>query len=63
MRLSGRIGGDEFVVFMGNIEDDEATLHKAKALIEALSTAYVDGYCHISIWVVYSLLPSRWFTL
>jgi diguanylate cyclase (GGDEF)-like protein/PAS domain S-box-containing protein len=47
--IIGRIGGDEFVVFMGNIEDDEAALHKAKALIEALSTAYVDGYCHISI--------------
>lgn len=40
----GRIGGDEFVVFIGNIEDGEGILAKAHMLIGALRSAYVvDG--------------------
>jgi diguanylate cyclase (GGDEF)-like protein/PAS domain S-box-containing protein len=47
--IIGRIGGDEFVVFIGYIEDDKTIRRKAESLIEALNTTYNDENCEISI--------------
>ena len=38
--IIGRIGGDEFVVFVGNIVNVSEVLEKAKQLTEALNTIY-----------------------
>lgn len=46
--IIGRIGGDEFAVFIGYVEDDEAIVNKAGILIEALSSTYDDGNYKIS---------------
>ena len=43
--IIGRIGGDEFVIFAGNVNDVEEVLIRAKNLISALDTIYmVDEY-------------------
>ena len=47
--IIGRIGGDEFAVFIGYIENDKAISRKADTLIKALNTTYVDENCNISI--------------
>lgn len=47
--IVGRIGGDEFVVFMGYIDDDCAIMRKADDLIRALNTTYIGENCEISI--------------
>lgn len=39
----GRIGGDEFIVFAGDIGDMEVVLSKAKELSKALNTTYIDN--------------------
>ncbi len=39
--IVGRIGGDEFVVFVGNITDVDEVLAKANILKEGLNTTYV----------------------
>lgn len=39
--IIGRIGGDEFVVFAGNIENDEEVVNKASLLKSKLDTTYV----------------------
>lgn len=41
--IIGRIGGDEFVVFIGNIENMQETIVKANKLIKALDTEYIDN--------------------
>jgi diguanylate cyclase (GGDEF)-like protein/PAS domain S-box-containing protein len=38
--IIGRIGGDEFVVFVGNITDMDEVMSKANKLSEALNTTY-----------------------
>ena len=40
--IIGRIGGDEFVVFAGNITDENEVLHKAAKLRCAMETTYMD---------------------
>ncbi|MBH1940138.1 diguanylate cyclase [Mobilitalea sibirica] len=47
--IIGRVGGDEFVVFAGNVTDIDDILKKADALIEALDTTYIDGGNEIPI--------------
>lgn len=47
--IIGRIGGDEFVVFSGYIDDNEAAMRKANILVDALNTTYEDDNCEISI--------------
>lgn len=47
--IIGRIGGDEFAVFVGHIESDEAIIHKADSLVKALNTTYVNDDCPIKI--------------
>ncbi len=47
--IIGRIGGDEFVVFIGNITDIDEVLHKAKLLKEALDTVYINNEQSIKI--------------
>lgn len=43
--IIGRIGGDEFVVFAGNISGNDEALLKAKSLNQALDTSYIsDDY-------------------
>ena len=46
--IIGRIGGDEFAVFIGNLEEDEAIVNKANILIDALNSTYVDSNYEIS---------------
>lgn len=42
--IIGRIGGDEFLVFIGNISNKDSVIVKAKNLLQALSSVYVvDG--------------------
>lgn len=41
--IVGRIGGDEFVVFIGNVIDISEATNKARLLKEALDTTYVCG--------------------
>ncbi len=45
----GRIGGDEFVVFVQNIFDVEAIKGKAKAIIKSFENCEIEGYGHHSI--------------
>lgn len=40
--IVGRIGGDEFAVFAGNITDVDEVLHKADSLRGAMETTYID---------------------
>lgn len=40
--IVGRIGGDEFVVFAGDVEDMDGIHKKAEALAAALNTIYID---------------------
>ena len=49
--IIGRIGGDEFSVFIGHVDNDEAIIRKADKLVEALNTTYVDeiNNCTINI--------------
>ncbi len=47
--IIGRIGGDEFVVFIGNITDIDEVLCKAKQLKEALDTVFVYNNQSIKI--------------
>lgn len=47
--IIGRIGGDEFVVFIGYLEDNRAIMRKADSLIRALNTTYVGDKCEISV--------------
>lgn len=47
--IIGRIGGDEFAVFIGYVEDDKTIINKAKKLNEALCSTYSDENCDISI--------------
>lgn len=47
--IFGRIGGDEFVIFIGHIMDDEAITNKARKLIEAINRSYKDDNCEITI--------------
>ena len=45
--IIGRIGGDEFAVFIGHIQSDEEVVRKANMLIKALNASYVDNNCTI----------------
>lgn len=47
--IIGRIGGDEFVVFAGNISGFEEAVTKANALKDALDTTYSNGCYSIPI--------------
>lgn len=47
--IIGRIGGDEFVVFIGNVLDGIAMKEKADMLQSALSVCYVDDFNRITI--------------
>ncbi len=47
--IIGRIGGDEFVVFAGNITDVEEVLGKAAILKQALDLVYRSGLISIKI--------------
>lgn len=47
--IIGRVGGDEFVVFAGGVEDYEDILKKAKSLIAALDTVYLENGLAIPI--------------
>lgn len=44
--IIGRIGGDEFVIFSGNIQSVEDVLEKAESLRSALDTIYQDDKGH-----------------
>lgn len=41
--IIGRVGGDEFVVFIGYANDNETIMNKADELINALGTPYIDN--------------------
>jgi diguanylate cyclase (GGDEF)-like protein/PAS domain S-box-containing protein len=47
--IIGRIGGDEFVVFVGNIINVDEVLAKANKLTEALNTTYICNSYNIPI--------------
>jgi diguanylate cyclase (GGDEF)-like protein/PAS domain S-box-containing protein len=47
--IIGRIGGDEFAVFIGNISSREAIIMKAELLKRALHTVYTDEGYEISL--------------
>lgn len=47
--IIGRIGGDEFAVFIGNISSREAIIMKADLLRRALHTVYTDEGYEISL--------------
>jgi diguanylate cyclase (GGDEF)-like protein/PAS domain S-box-containing protein len=47
--IIGRIGGDEFVVFSGNVTDLNEGINKARLLKEALDTSYTFGDQEIPI--------------
>jgi diguanylate cyclase (GGDEF)-like protein/PAS domain S-box-containing protein len=47
--ILGRIGGDEFVVFIGNISDRAIIKQKADLLQKAIRTVYHDDFCDISV--------------
>jgi len=47
--IIGRIGGDEFVVFIGDTMDEEIVLAKADILHKALQTVYHDNGFDISL--------------
>lgn len=46
--IIGRIGGDEFVIFVGYVEEDDIML-KANNLVNALDTSYIDDNYTIPI--------------
>jgi diguanylate cyclase (GGDEF)-like protein len=47
--IIGRIGGDEFIVFIGYVEDEKEIIMKAELLKKALCTTYSDDKCEIGI--------------
>ncbi len=47
--IIGRIGGDEFAVFIGNISSREAIIMKAELLRRALHTVYTEEGFEISL--------------
>jgi len=47
--IIGRIGGDEFVVFIGYIESKEQVAGKVDTIINVLNTTYEDENCTINI--------------
>lgn len=47
--IIGRIGGDEFIVFSGNMGGKEELIKKADSIIKTLDTEYVDGDLRIPI--------------
>lgn len=47
--IIGRIGGDEFVVFIGYIDGSDTISRKAEFLVNTLKTTYYDDKCEISI--------------
>lgn len=47
--IIGRVGGDEFVVFAGNIDHRDDILQKAETLVKALDTTYMTNGQEISI--------------
>lgn len=47
--IIGRIGGDEFIVFIGYIDGDEDIKRKADTIVEALDTTYKDDKYSIKI--------------
>ena len=47
--IIGRIGGDEFVVFAGNITDVDEVLEKASILKRALDLTYTNELASIKI--------------
>ncbi len=47
--IIGRIGGDEFVVFSGEISSMDEILHKAETLVKALDTTYLENGLAIPI--------------
>lgn len=57
--IIGRIGGDEFVVFIGNIQNKESVLSKAELLKETLHTVYTEeGYeIHLTGSIGVSIYP------
>ena len=47
--IIGRIGGDEFVVFIECVENDETIVNKADILIDSLNTTYTYDNCEIKL--------------
>lgn len=47
--IIGRVGGDEFVVFIGNVENKQRLIEKAQKLKELLQTPYRNGAVEIPI--------------
>ncbi|HPU63648.1 MAG TPA: GGDEF domain-containing protein, partial [Mobilitalea sp.] len=47
--IIGRIGGDEFVIFIGYVESDEEIVRKVNTIINVLNTTYTDEEFTISI--------------
>lgn len=47
--IIGRIGGDEFIVFIGYIESDEEVIRKVNTIIKVLNTTYEDDKYSIKI--------------
>ena len=45
----GRVGGDEFVVFLGNLGNRDEIYHKANLLRAAMETVYIDDYESIEV--------------
>lgn len=45
----GRVGGDEFVVFAGNLGSRDEVYHKANLLRAAMDTVYMDDYNTIEV--------------
>lgn len=58
--ILGRIGGDEFVVFIGNISDKSIIMQKAALLQKVIRTVYHDDFCDMSVSgsIGVSLFPS-----
>lgn len=47
--IIGRIGGDEFVVFIGYVDGDDDVIRKADILVNALDTTYTDDKHRVKI--------------
>jgi len=47
--IIGRIGGDEFVIFIGYVESDDEIVRKVNTIINVLNTTYTDDEFTISI--------------
>lgn len=45
----GRVGGDEFVIFVGNLGSRDEVYHKANLLRMAMNTVYIDDYNAIDV--------------